>query len=96
MVYVTHVARREREQERILQPIVKPLLMNQLPAGGWAAGGLWTSTDNVCVCRCPPELGVPGAPRWEKRGSGYRRTDFQRPALGDGRQGGGENKLCMS
>lgn len=85
-----------RAQERILQTIVKTLFMNQLPAGGWAAGGLWTSRDNVCVCRCTPELGVPGAPRWERIGSGYRRTDFLRLALGDGRQGGGGNTLCMS
>lgn len=96
LCYTRSEKERERAQERTLQPIVKALFMNQPPAGRWAARGLRTSRDNVGVCRCPPELGVPGARRWERAGSGCRRTDFLSPALGDGRQGGGGNKLCMS
>lgn len=91
----TRSEERVREQQRTLQPIVQALFVNQLPAGWWAAGASWTSRDKISVCRCPPELGVPGAPCRERTASGYRRTDFLNLALGDERQGEGGNKLCM-
>lgn len=92
----TRSEERVREQERTLQSIVKALFVNQLPAGRWAARGSWTSRDKISVCRCPPELGVPRAPCRERTASGYRRTDFLNPALGDGRRGKGEiNYVCF-
>lgn len=91
----TRSEERVREQQRTLQPIVQALFVNQLPVGRWAAGASWTSRDKISVCRCPPELGVPGAPCRERTASGYRRTDFLNLALGDERQGEGGNKLCM-
>lgn len=95
LCYTRSEKERVRAQEHILQPIVKALFVNQLPAGRWAARGSWASRDKITVCRCPRELGVPGAPCQERTASGYRRTDFLSPALGDGRQGEGGNKLCM-